>query len=215
MLCAVGLLTGMRPPSAEADHAASAHVPAPARATRPPSPRRAQRPCGPGRTDVDARRDDDRTRPRAAPPDRRQAHVRNHDLRRGRRVALAGGRRRRPGARPALLLPKGRDVQIKAIADPAADWDNRLIAEFDHDVSLLHATLGADAARATFVDLAVPGDQAQWIVPGVEYNSGSYWRVYGSTLRYRLDDGSLHELPVTSLISWRGEWYVVHLGPIR
>ncbi len=52
-------------------------------------------------------------------------------------------------------------------------------------------------------------------MPGVEYNSGSYWRVFGSTLRYRLDDGTLHELPVTSLISWRGEWYVVHLGPIR
>ena len=76
-------------------------------------------------------------------------------------------------------------------------------------------SLSRDASSVRFVGLVVPDGQAQWIEPGVEYNSGAYWRVYGSVLRYRLPDGSEHDLPVTSLISWRGEWYVVHLGAIR
>jgi hypothetical protein len=59
----------------------------------------------------------------------------------------------------------------------------------------------------------VPESQAQWISPGVEYNKGSYWRVYGSRIRYALN-GQTESFPVASLISWRGEWYVVHLSSI-
>jgi hypothetical protein len=33
-------------------------------------------------------------------------------------------------------------------------------------------------------------------------------------MQYELD-GQTGSFPVTSLISWRGEWYVVHLGAIR
>lgn len=120
-----------------------------------------------------------------------------------------------PSVGETAFFPLAAYVQIKAIADPTADWHNRLIADFATDVHALHAQLGTDARRATFLGLTVPDANAEWIVPGVEYNSGSYWRVFGSTLRYRLPDGTEHELPVTSLISWRGEWYVVHLGAIR
>ena len=52
------------------------------------------------------------------------------------------------------------------------------------------------------------------VQPGEEYNKLSYWRVYGTTLQYT-EDGQANSFPVTSLISWRGEWYVVHLGEIR
>ena len=58
------------------------------------------------------------------------------------------------------------------------------------------------------------GDQAVWVQPGAEYNKGSYWRVYGSRSHYTVD-GQDHSFPVSSLISWRGQWYVVHLGEIR
>ena len=51
-------------------------------------------------------------------------------------------------------------------------------------------------------------------MPGEESNTLPYWRVYGSTLRYSVD-GTTRSFPITSLISWRGEWYVVHLGAIR
>lgn len=119
---------------------------------------------------------------------------------------------------PSLALPfffpKSAYLQVKAISDPAGDYDHRLVANYEQDIHSLHAQLGDAASRAQLTGLSVPNDQAQWITPGVEYNKGSYWRVYGSTLTYTVD-GQTHSFPVTSLISWRGQWYVVHLGAIR
>jgi hypothetical protein len=113
-----------------------------------------------------------------------------------------------------FFFPKSAYLQVKAISDPAGDYQNRLIANFDQDVHSLHGQLGAAATTATFVGLTVPGDQAVWVQPGAESNKLSYWRVYGSTLQYQVA-GQTRSFPVTSLISWRGEWYVVHLGAIR
>jgi len=78
----------------------------------------------------------------------------------------------------------------------------------------LHAQLGADAARAQFAGIDVPDSQVVLVQPGEESNRLPYWRVYGTTLRDTVD-GQEHSFPVTSLISWRGQWYVVHLGEIR
>jgi hypothetical protein len=103
---------------------------------------------------------------------------------------------------------------VKAISDPAGDYQNRLIANFDDDVHALHSQLGPDAASAKLVGITVPDDQAVWVQPGEESNKLSYWRVYGTTLQYEVG-GQTGSFPVTSLISWRGEWYVVHLGAIR
>ena len=103
---------------------------------------------------------------------------------------------------------------MKDIKDPAGDYQSRLIANYEDDVHALHAQLGDAASRAQLVGMSVPNDQAQWITPGTEYNKGSYWRVYGSTLNYTVD-GQARSFPVTSLISWRGQWYVVHLGEVR
>jgi hypothetical protein len=113
-----------------------------------------------------------------------------------------------------FFFPKSAYLQVKDISDPAGDYQNRLIANFDQDVHDLHAQLGANAANAKFVGIDVPGDQAVFVQPGEEYNKGSYWRVYGTTLQYEVD-GQTGSFPVTSLISWRGQWYVVHLGTIR
>ena len=51
---------------------------------------------------------------------------------------------------------------------------------------------------------------ATWINPNVEYNKLGYWRVYGTKVRYSVN-GVQNSFVVQSLISWRGEWYVVHL----
>ena len=119
---------------------------------------------------------------------------------------------------PSLALPfffpESAYVQVKDIQDPAGDYQSRLIANYGVDIHALHAQLGDAAARAQLTGISVPNDQAQWITPGTEYNKGSYWRVYGSTLNYTVD-GQSRSFPVTSLISWRGQWYVVHLGAIR
>jgi hypothetical protein len=114
----------------------------------------------------------------------------------------------------AFFFPESAYLQVKAIGDPAGDYQNRLIANFEQDVHDLHAQLGPDAAHATFVGITVPDDQAVWVQPGEESNKLPYWRVYGSTIQYQVG-GQTGSFPVTSLISWRGEWYVVHLGTIR
>jgi hypothetical protein len=118
---------------------------------------------------------------------------------------------------PAIAVPSFFPLaayqQVKAIKDPISDWHDRLIAEFESDIHALHERLGVDAATATFTGLAVP-DAAVWVTPGQEYNKLPYWRIYGSELRCTVD-GVEHGLPVSSLISWRGQWYVVHLGAIR
>jgi hypothetical protein len=118
-----------------------------------------------------------------------------------------------PARAMPCFFPLAAYRQIKAISDPTGDWNTRLVAAYEEDIHAWHAQLGTGAANAKLVNVTVP-DTAEWIVPGVEYNSGSYWRVYGATLQYQVD-GRGGTFTVASMISWRGEWYVVHLASIR
>jgi hypothetical protein len=113
-----------------------------------------------------------------------------------------------------FFFPESAYRQVKDIGNPDGDWNNRLVANFRTDVHALHQQLGTLPAGARFERLDVPEGQAQWITPGVEFNKGPYWRVYGSRLLYTAG-GVERSLPVSSLISWRGQWYVVHHGAIR
>jgi hypothetical protein len=123
-------------------------------------------------------------------------------------------RQDRPELGMPFFFPKSAYLQVKAISDPAADYQQRLIANYEDDIHALHGQLGPDASSAQFVGIDVPDSQAVLVQPGEESNRLSYWRVYGSTLQYQVD-GQAGSFPVTSLISWRGQWYVVHLGEIR
>ena len=100
--------------------------------------------------------------------------------------------------------------QVKAISNAGSDWRHRLIASYKRDIHALHKRLGEHAADAKFVRVEVPQDRAKWVEPSEEYNKLGYYRVYGSRLVYEVD-GKERSFEVTSLISWRGEWYVVHL----
>lgn len=113
-----------------------------------------------------------------------------------------------------FFFPKNAYLQVKAISDPATDYQQRLIANYEQDIHTLHGQLGDGAGNAQFVGIDVPDSQAVLVQPGEESNQLSYWRVYGSTLNYSAN-GTTNGFPVTSLISWRGDWYVVHLGEIR
>ncbi len=119
----------------------------------------------------------------------------------------------RPAEALPFFFPLRAYVQVKGISDPIHDYQTRLVPDFEQDVQALHTDLGAAASSARLIGVSVP-DAAQWILPGVEYNKGSYWRVYGTTLTYT-EGGPSRSFPITSMISWRGEWYVVHLGAIR
>jgi hypothetical protein len=104
--------------------------------------------------------------------------------------------------------------QVKAIPSPESDWKHRLVAAFARDIHRLHERLGKHATDATFVELEVASERARWIEPGEESNKVGYWRVYGSKIRYQVGDNAA-ALDVTSLISWRGDWYVVHLSGFK
>jgi hypothetical protein len=119
----------------------------------------------------------------------------------------------RPRLALASFFPLVAYEQVKAIADPAADWHNRLWGEFKLDVMAAHTLLGPGARHATLLRVIVPESQASWIVPGVCSNGVGYWHVAGSRLVYR-EAGQVRSIGIASLISWRGLWYVVHFGAV-
>jgi hypothetical protein len=112
-------------------------------------------------------------------------------------------------ALPAFF-PSEAYKQVKAIPSPETDYKRRLIASFTRDIHRLHERLGSRAADATFTELEIASERARWVEPNEESNKIGYWRVFGSKLRYKLGENAA-SFDVGSLISWRGEWYVVHL----
>ena len=116
-----------------------------------------------------------------------------------------------PAPALAFFFPLPAYRQVKAISDPAGDWRTRLVALYDLDVGALHVRVprGSRLLGAT-----VPEGVATWVAPGEEYNALGYWRVYGTRVRYRTPAGAEASFGVCSMISWRGEWYAVHLGPV-
>jgi hypothetical protein len=119
---------------------------------------------------------------------------------------------------PALAMPFFFPLdayeQVKDVGDPAADWKRRLVGAYERDIHALHARLGDASKAARLVTLDVPEGRARWVEPGEEWNKLGYFRVFGSRLRYGVDGGS-DAFEIKSLISWRGEWYVVHLSAIK
>jgi hypothetical protein len=112
-------------------------------------------------------------------------------------------------AKPAFF-PRAAYLQVKQIGDAGADYDERLIGNFRLDISAAHELLGAGAASAKLLRVEVPRQWA-WIPPGYCYNLIGYWHAPGSRLVYE-SHGQVRSFGIFSLISWRGEWYVVHLG---
>ncbi|MEI8000044.1 MAG: hypothetical protein WCI50_01715 [Actinomycetes bacterium] len=119
-----------------------------------------------------------------------------------------------PDLAMGFFFPLGAYRQVKGISDPDGDWKNRLVAQYVADIHALHARLGDQAATAQYVGIDVPDGSARWVLPGEEYNKGSYWRVYDAMLRYTAG-GRAGAFDVKSMISWRGEWYVVHLIAVK
>jgi len=102
-------------------------------------------------------------------------------------------------------------AQVKDVQKPERDYRYRLMANFERDVREYKKALGRDAERAQFLGVTVPEERVEWMKPGKEGNRLGYFRVLRSRLRFRLASGKQQTFELTSLISWRGEWYVVHL----
>lgn len=117
-----------------------------------------------------------------------------------------------PAVAMPFFFPLAAYQQVKAISNPASDWQQRLVGAYQQDIHSLHASLGAGAATAQLAGVDVPTG-AQWVQPGAEYNKLPYWRIYGTTVRYTAG-GRAGSFRIASMISWRGHWYVVHLARI-
>jgi hypothetical protein len=114
--------------------------------------------------------------------------------------------------RPALaaFFPEHAYVQLKRVGDPKGDFENRLVADFRLDLEAAHALVGSGAR---LVDVRIPSGFAHWVPPGVCDNGVGYWEVPNARVVYRAG-GALKSFGIASMISWRGVWYVVHLGSV-
>jgi hypothetical protein len=109
------------------------------------------------------------------------------------------------------FFPVAAYKQVKAEPYPAADWQYRLWYDFVLDVRAAHRLLGSGA---TLDRVIVPTAYAAWVYPGACYNKIGYWHLPGARVVYR-EHGTERSFGIASLISWRGVWYVVHLGAVQ
>jgi hypothetical protein len=63
------------------------------------------------------------------------------------------------------------------------------------------------------VAIEVPEHDGHWVPPAVCDNRIGYFEVANSRVVYQ-QQGVTRSFGIASLISWRGVWYVVHLGAI-
>jgi hypothetical protein len=115
-----------------------------------------------------------------------------------------------PGFGRPAFFPEAAYRQVKAIPYPDADWQYRLWYDFALDVRAAHRLAGRDAR---LVRIVVPASYELWVPPGACYNSVGYWHAPGARVVYRAQ-GQERSFGIASLISWRGVWYVVHLGAL-
>ena len=109
------------------------------------------------------------------------------------------------------FFPAAAYKQVKAEPYPAADWQNRLWSDFALDVRAAHRLVGSGARLDRVV---VPKKYAAWVYPDACANKIGYWHVPGARVVYRVH-GQERSFGIASLISWRGVWYVVHLGAVQ
>jgi hypothetical protein len=112
--------------------------------------------------------------------------------------------------RPSFF-PAAAYQQVKAEPYPAADWQYRLWYDFVLDVRAAHRVLGPGARLDRVI---APSADAAWVYPGACYNKVGYWHLPGARVVYR-EHGQERSFGIASLISWRGVWYVVHLGAVQ
>jgi hypothetical protein len=109
-----------------------------------------------------------------------------------------------------FFFPVTAYAQVKDVSNPASDWRSRLVSAYKRDIHGLAKRLGKNADAAKLVRIEVQDERAKWVEPQEEWNKIGYYRVYGTKLVYEVE-GKERSFEISSLISWRGEWYVVHL----
>jgi hypothetical protein len=118
-----------------------------------------------------------------------------------------------PHAALYAFFPLRAYEKVKAIGDPSGDYTGRLLLDYRLDLHAAHELLGADPGAARLIRVIVPHADIHWVPPGACDNGLGYYEVPNSRLVYRVA-GRVRSIGIASLISWRGNWYVVHLGAV-
>jgi hypothetical protein len=113
-------------------------------------------------------------------------------------------------ARP-FFFPVEAYQLVKAIDKPERDHKYRLWKNFVRDVHEYHRKLGDQPDKAELIAFEPRSERKKWMKPHSEGNKLGYWRMTRNRLRLRDARGDELRFEITSFISWRGEWYVVHL----
>jgi len=121
-----------------------------------------------------------------------------------------------PDQATSVFFPRTAYDKMKTglLPNPDADYSSRLLAFFRLDIAAYHQLLTStgDASTTTLVSVSAQPSYAAYIGPGHCENLIGYWHEPGVRIVYQ--QGSVvRSFAVDSLISWRGVWYVVHLGP--
>jgi hypothetical protein len=117
------------------------------------------------------------------------------------------------GAALPAFFPRRAYEQLKAIGAPGADWENRLVHDYALDIGAAHRLLGAGASSAHLLGVHVVRSYGHWVPPGACYNSVGYFETPDARVVYREGDAE-RSFGIASMISWRGVWYVVHMGTV-
>jgi len=118
-----------------------------------------------------------------------------------------------PGTASPAFFPERAYEQLKSIYDAQADYVHRLLRDYSLDITAAHDLIVAGRSRAVFVRVDLPAHYGHWIPPGICDNRSGYFEVANSRVVYE-QNGVTRSFGIASLISWRGVWYVVHLGAI-
>ena len=81
------------------------------------------------------------------------------------------------------------------------------------DIAAAHALLGRNPTDARLIAVNVASGYGHWVPPGVCYNRVGYYEMPNARVVYR-EDGQTRSFAIASMISWRGVWYVIHLGAV-
>jgi hypothetical protein len=105
--------------------------------------------------------------------------------------------------------------QVKAISQPARDHKFRLLSAFAKNIHEYHRQLGQNPAAAKLLGFSPSTLAPRWMKPGTEGNQLGYHRLLRCRLKVADASGTERAFEITSMISWRGEWYVVHLNGFK
>lgn len=114
-----------------------------------------------------------------------------------------------------LFYPRNAYLNLKTnqIANPASDYASRLLAFFHLDEAAYRRTIYIEHPGARLIKVEVGASNVGLIPAGSCENNASYFHLPGVRAVFIDAAHTVFSVAINSLITWRNQWYIVHLGP--